>query len=222
MWNNMLKEGLSVYLPSVSHTKKLASLVARASRPGDMLCFDGPMGSGKTTFIRHFIRAIFNDERVEVTSPTFVLSTHYEDPGHSPVVVRHTDLHRLSAVGMPPPPPAGCYEFEEVDSSTIGLVEWASVMRHYPRKSLQLRFEVNYGQRASSQHSPQKEEEEEEDRDQRVLHLRAYDDEYWKDKLRPVFGEGEEHSCLKYFGKMRRRGEADKLLFKLRLDEGLR
>ena len=68
----------------------LAAEVAAQARAGDLIALRGPLGVGKTTFARAFIRALGCDE--EVPSPTFTLVQSYE---LAPCPVWHYDLYRL-------------------------------------------------------------------------------------------------------------------------------
>jgi N-acetylmuramate 1-kinase len=68
----------------------LAAEVAAEARAGDLIALRGPLGVGKTTFARAFIRALGCDE--EVPSPTFTLVQTY---ALAPCPVWHYDLYRL-------------------------------------------------------------------------------------------------------------------------------
>lgn len=59
--------------------------------PLDLL-LSGPVGSGKTTFLRGFFLALGVEERI--TSPTFALEQRYASPSGTPLL--HIDLYRLS------------------------------------------------------------------------------------------------------------------------------
>jgi tRNA threonylcarbamoyladenosine biosynthesis protein TsaE len=97
-------------------TARLAARVAGAARAGDTIALAGPLGSGKTTFARAFIRALGNDDE-EVPSPTFTLVETYRFAGRPPVW--HFDLYRLEA-------PDDVYELgiEEAWAEGISLIEW--------------------------------------------------------------------------------------------------
>jgi tRNA threonylcarbamoyladenosine biosynthesis protein TsaE len=91
-----------------------AKLAARA-RPGDVLLLEGPLGAGKSTLARAFIRNLAGDPRLTVPSPTFTLVQAYETPRGE---VWHFDLWRLDG-------PEGLTElgWDEVDQKIV-LVEW--------------------------------------------------------------------------------------------------
>ena len=96
-------------------TGRLAARVASLARRGDVIALGGPLGVGKTSFARAFIRASGAAD-AEVPSPTFTLVEVYERPG---APIWHFDLFRLDA-------PADVFELgiEEAFADGISLVEW--------------------------------------------------------------------------------------------------
>jgi tRNA threonylcarbamoyladenosine biosynthesis protein TsaE len=96
-------------------TAALAASIAAKSRPGDAILLAGPLGAGKTTFARAFIRALAGDENLEIPSPTFTLVQTY-DTGATKIW--HFDLWRLDSH----------HALEELAwdeaQSGIALVEW--------------------------------------------------------------------------------------------------
>lgn len=73
-------------------TATLAARVAMALQTGEILAMDGPMGAGKTTFVRHLAAALGVAPGL-VASPTYVLAHEYPtDRGWTLV---HIDAYRL-------------------------------------------------------------------------------------------------------------------------------
>ena len=105
----------SLISPDETATVELAAKLATRARPGDVLCLSGPMGAGKSTFARAFIRARCQNPALEVPSPTFTLVQMYE---HHEGNIWHFDLWRLT----------GPEALEELawDEALAGivLVEW--------------------------------------------------------------------------------------------------
>jgi tRNA threonylcarbamoyladenosine biosynthesis protein TsaE len=97
-------------------TAGLAVRIAAAARARDVIALTGPLGAGKTSFARAFIRALGRGDE-EVPSPTFTLVETYEFPGRPPVW--HFDLYRLEA-------PEEVYELgiEEAWGEGICVIEW--------------------------------------------------------------------------------------------------
>lgn len=79
----------------------------------------GAMGAGKSTFARAFLRSYFQEETLEVPSPTFTLVQTYEpkDPARS--TVWHVDLYRIQTLDE-------VWELglDEALSQHICLIEW--------------------------------------------------------------------------------------------------
>jgi len=96
-------------------TQALGQRLAVKARPGDVLLLSGPLGAGKTSLARAFIRACAGDPGLEIPSPTFTLLQSYETPKG---VISHYDLWRLDG-------PRGIEELGWDEAlAGIVLVEW--------------------------------------------------------------------------------------------------
>jgi tRNA threonylcarbamoyladenosine biosynthesis protein TsaE len=105
----------SIELPSLAATEALAATVASLARAGDVILLAGPLGAGKSTFARAFLRAASDDPALEVPSPTFTLVQSYETRIGT---VNHFDLWRLDG-------PGGIAELGWQESQDgVTLVEW--------------------------------------------------------------------------------------------------
>ena len=106
---------MRLYLPDESATQALGQTLAARARPGDVLLLEGPLGAGKSTLARAFIRALAGDPNLTVPSPTFTLVQAYETPRGE---VWHFDLWRLDG-------PEGLEElgWDEAEQKIV-LVEW--------------------------------------------------------------------------------------------------
>ena len=119
-------------LPDLAATERLAAGRARITRAGDVLGLRGPLGFGKTTFARAFIRALGGEE--EVPSPTFTLLQTY---ALGSLTVCHFDLYRLDR-------PTDAYELgiEEAFVDAVSLIEWPERLGTLlPRDRLEMELE---------------------------------------------------------------------------------
>jgi tRNA threonylcarbamoyladenosine biosynthesis protein TsaE len=94
----------ALHHPTILETRSLswpdeAACAAFASRlashpklwPSTFVALDGPLGAGKTTFVRHLLRALGIAGRIK--SPTFAVLEPYEAQGHA---VSHFDFYRFA------------------------------------------------------------------------------------------------------------------------------
>jgi tRNA threonylcarbamoyladenosine biosynthesis protein TsaE len=77
---------------SEKDTLALAERVARTLHPGNAVALDGPLGAGKTAFVRGLVLGLGGDPG-DVSSPTFVISQEYATKS-APLV--HVDAYRLA------------------------------------------------------------------------------------------------------------------------------
>ena len=81
---------------SVEETWAFAAEVAVTLKPGDVVCLEGDLGAGKTTFTQGLAKALGVEGRV--TSPTFCIVQEHRasevKPG-APAMLVHMDLYRL-------------------------------------------------------------------------------------------------------------------------------
>ena len=107
---------LSFELPTRRATQKLAQLVAPSLKPSDLLILSGPLGSGKTFFVRALCRALGLPASQRVASPTFTLVHEHE----TQPPLSHADLYRLNG-------PEQVRELgldAQRDDGRVLLVEW--------------------------------------------------------------------------------------------------
>ena len=78
---------------SAAETEAEGERLGAQLAPGDLVLLTGPLGAGKTTFVRGLARGAGSD--AHVASPTFQLVRVY--PGR--VQVAHVDLYRVKVAG---------------------------------------------------------------------------------------------------------------------------
>lgn len=98
---------------------------------GAVVLLEGPLGAGKTAFVRGLADAVGADATA-VTSPTFALVQAY--PGR--VVLQHVDLYRLS------PPEVDELGLDELAEGAVLAVEWPDRWRDAPADAVHVRLTV--------------------------------------------------------------------------------
>jgi tRNA threonylcarbamoyl adenosine modification protein YjeE len=107
---------MELILPDEAAVAALARRLAPSLRAGDRLALDGPMGAGKTTFVRHLVGALGGDPAC-VSSPTYTLLHRYA--AVPPVI--HVDACRLDGAGQ-----LAALGFDELAEDAVAAVEWAA------------------------------------------------------------------------------------------------
>ena len=114
-----------IHIKDIKDTKRLAKLLAKLSKEGDIFLLNGDLGTGKTTFVKAFSKALgFNED--DITSPTFTLVNVYE----TPIRLIHADLYRIGkgadlfSLGIE----------EYIDRGYIALIEWAQYLSEPPEE----------------------------------------------------------------------------------------
>lgn len=105
---------------SVDETGEVARDLSLILRAGDVVRLDGPMGAGKTTFVRALAHAM-GAAVGGVSSPTFVLMNEYET-GETRPDLAHIDAYRLH--GEDDAETLGLEELLE-SARAVVLIEWA-------------------------------------------------------------------------------------------------
>lgn len=81
-------------LPGPADTEALGERLPAGLRAGDLVVLSGPLGAGKTAFVRGLARGL--GVTGPVTSPTFVIAReHPPGPGGAGVPLVHVDAYRL-------------------------------------------------------------------------------------------------------------------------------
>jgi tRNA threonylcarbamoyladenosine biosynthesis protein TsaE len=88
----LILETLSLSWPDESACAAFAARLAAATAlfPSSFIALEGPLGAGKTTFVRHLLRALGVTGRIK--SPTFAVLEPYEVGGRA---VSHFDFYRF-------------------------------------------------------------------------------------------------------------------------------
>lgn len=117
---------------SEAETKAFAAKFATGLKGNEKICLTGPLGSGKTTFVRGFVEG-FGISSALVQSPTFTLIREY---GNAPKIY-HIDLYRLEK--EEDIFEAGIYDV--ISGDDLVLIEWTDRLRKYlPFNRIELHF----------------------------------------------------------------------------------
>lgn len=104
---------------SPQETFEFAEKLAGKAKPGDIICLDGELGTGKTVFTQGFARGL--GITGPVNSPTFTIMQIY-DEGRLPLY--HFDVYRI---GSPDEMDELGYE-EYFFGEGVCLIEWSSLI----------------------------------------------------------------------------------------------
>lgn len=98
-------------------TRLFARDLSLQCKADDLIALNGDLGAGKSTFARHFVRSVANNDGLDVPSPTFTLMQIYEAKRFTVV---HADLYRLKS-----PDELQELGWDEASQGAVVLVEWA-------------------------------------------------------------------------------------------------
>ena len=113
----------------VSHgfeeTFKLGQQIGKQLVGGEILLLSGPLGAGKTTFVKGLASAL-GIKPEDVTSPSFTLV----NPHQGRLLLYHLDLYRLEKGASA----AHAVDLEELltDERAVIVIEWADRLGSYP------------------------------------------------------------------------------------------
>jgi tRNA threonylcarbamoyladenosine biosynthesis protein TsaE len=92
---------------------------------GEVILLNGPLGAGKTVFVKGVARALGVDEE-DVTSPSFTLVNLHQGR----LLLYHIDLYRLDEGASA----AHAVDLDEIlsDETAVTIIEWGARLGHYP------------------------------------------------------------------------------------------
>jgi tRNA threonylcarbamoyladenosine biosynthesis protein TsaE len=127
---------IDLYANNLDETKAIASQLAQLTTTGTIILLEGNLGSGKTTFMQAFGRAL--GIITQITSPTFTLIDEYME-GRLPLY--HIDLYRLEPSQVPS---LHLEEYWRGEDFPLGVVaiEWSSKLLNLPPNYLQINLSV--------------------------------------------------------------------------------
>ena len=120
---------------SADETFEFGARLGSQLRGGEIILLDGPLGAGKTVFVKGVASALGIDPE-EVTSPSFTLVNPYA--ARFPFF--HIDLYRLDEGYSA----AHAVDLEELltDERAIVVIEWAERLGKYPLTASLIRVKI--------------------------------------------------------------------------------
>ena len=133
---------LEFFSHSPEQTRRVGIRLGSLLRPGQLICLEGDLGSGKTTLVRGIVQGWGSADRV--TSPTYVIMNEYRHP--TGTTFYHSDAYRL----LPDQPlDSAILEVDQALSNGVLVMEWAERMKSsLPQENLWIEMSwINLEQR---------------------------------------------------------------------------
>jgi tRNA threonylcarbamoyladenosine biosynthesis protein TsaE len=110
---------IDVFSRSPEETRRLGERLGRALQAGDVICLQGDLGAGKTTFVQGIAQGWGSMD--PVSSPTFILVNVYRGQDHRQLF--HMDAYRLDST-----PEAEELDLDAMLAQGPLLIEWPERM----------------------------------------------------------------------------------------------
>lgn len=120
-----------VVIENIEEMMVFAQKVSKTVFPGYVLCLEGDLGAGKTTFTKFLGKGIGIEDNIN--SPTFTIMKIYEGE----INLYHMDVYRLNGIGED-------YDLEEyIYSDGLCVVEWyKNIINSMPDEKLVIEIEI--------------------------------------------------------------------------------
>ncbi len=115
---------------SVAQTRRFGYRLGLLLQPGDIVCLEGALGTGKTCFVQGIGQAL--GVQSPITSPTFTLVGEYRETCQA-MPLFHIDIYRLENVAEA----EGLGLWDYLYDDGVCVIEWADRIReHLPQEVL--------------------------------------------------------------------------------------
>ena len=118
-------------IDGLTEMEKFAEKVGKEVFPGFLLCLEGDLGAGKTTFTKFLGKNIGIEDMIN--SPTFTIMKIYEGE----LDLFHMDVYRLQGIGSD-------YDLEEyIYGDGVCVIEWyKNIINSLPYEKLVIEIEI--------------------------------------------------------------------------------
>lgn len=106
---------LDFFSRSAEQTRRLGARLGAVLQRGDVICLQGDLGAGKTTFVQGVAKGWGSQDTV--SSPTFILVNEYRRPDGG--LLFHVDAYRLDST-----PEAEELDLDSMLAAGALLIEW--------------------------------------------------------------------------------------------------
>lgn len=127
---------MEIVTKSAKETQRAGELLVKDLKSRDLVCLEGELGSGKTTFVQGIARGLGIKERI--TSPTFVILKRFK-------VSKIQHLYHIDCYRIKNPQELLDLGFEEIleEKNAVVVIEWADRIRKIlPKDRLVVKFEM--------------------------------------------------------------------------------
>lgn len=118
-------------IENIDEMKELALTISKELFPGFVLCLEGDLGAGKTTFTKYLGYGMGITDTIN--SPTFTILKVYEND----VNLYHMDVYRLNGIGAD-------YDLEEfIYGDGVCVIEWYQhILQSLPDERMVIEIEI--------------------------------------------------------------------------------
>lgn len=120
-----------IIVNNIEEMNEFAKKVGGTLFPGYLLCLEGDLGAGKTTFTKYLGASMGITDMIN--SPTFTIMKIYEGD----INLNHMDVYRLHGIGMD-------YDLEEyIYGDGVCVIEWfRNINESIPEEKLVIEIEI--------------------------------------------------------------------------------
>ena len=120
-----------IIINNLEEMKEFAEGIGKTVFPGFLLCLEGDLGAGKTTFTKFFGKSMGVEDNIN--SPTFTILKIYDGDN----TLYHMDVYRLMGIGMD-------FELEEyIYGDGVCVIEWyKNIIESIPEEKLGIDIEI--------------------------------------------------------------------------------